>query len=158
MNKLRGMVFGAPIPSQCVILGKEIDLIQQYHTAVCKLSSVNKDLNNQLQYLHTPDMKKKKQELDEQEKSLKLIEQKLGMTPTRKCNDSFCHSAKIELTECPVPTKRMRRESTRQNRRPKGDVLNGTFLKTVQESRQEFTMSPDGFGSSCSIAESHWAI
>ncbi|KAL6087961.1 hypothetical protein STEG23_032158, partial [Scotinomys teguina] len=37
------------------------------------------------------------------------------MTPTRKCNDSFCHSAKIELTECPVPTKRMRRESTRQN-------------------------------------------
>ncbi|KAL6041029.1 hypothetical protein STEG23_019169, partial [Scotinomys teguina] len=115
MDKLRGMVFGAPIPRQCVILGKEIDLIQQYRTAVCKLSSVNKDLNNQLQYLHTPDMKKKKQELDEQEKSLKLIEQKLGMTPTRKCNDSFCHSAKIELTEYPVPTKRMRRESTRQN-------------------------------------------
>ncbi|XP_052606052.1 structural maintenance of chromosomes flexible hinge domain-containing protein 1 isoform X1 [Peromyscus californicus insignis] len=124
MDKLRGMVFGAPVPKQCVILGKEIDLIQQYRTAVCKLSSVNKDLTSQLQYLHTPDMKKKKQELDEQEKSLKLIEQKLGMTPTRKCNDSFCHSAKIELTECPIPTKRMRRESTRQNRRPKGDVPN----------------------------------
>ncbi|XP_036028961.1 structural maintenance of chromosomes flexible hinge domain-containing protein 1 [Onychomys torridus] len=124
MDKLRGMVFGAPVPKQCVILGKEIDLIQQYRNAVCKLNSVNKDLNNQLQYLHTPDMKKKKQELDEQEKSLKLIEQKLGMTPTRKCNDSFCHSAKIELTECPIPTKRMRRESTRQNRRPKGDVPN----------------------------------
>lgn len=40
---------------------------------------MNKDLNGQLEYLHTPDMKKKKQELDEQEKSLKLIEQKLGM-------------------------------------------------------------------------------
>lgn len=55
------------------------DLIQQYRTAVCKLNTVNKDLSSQLQYLHTPDMKKKKQELDEQEKSLKLIEQKLGM-------------------------------------------------------------------------------
>lgn len=46
---------------------------------MCKLGSVNQDLNNQLQYLHTPDMKKKKQELDEQEKNLKLIEQKLGI-------------------------------------------------------------------------------
>ncbi|XP_005367605.1 structural maintenance of chromosomes flexible hinge domain-containing protein 1 isoform X1 [Microtus ochrogaster] len=124
MDKLRGMVFGAPVPKQCMVLGKEIDLIQQYRTAVCKLNTVNKDLSNQLQYLHTPDMKKKKQELDEQEKSLKLIEQKLGMTPAWKCNDSFCHSPKIELTECPIPTKRMRRESTRQNRRPKGDVPN----------------------------------
>ncbi|CAH6792043.1 Smchd1 [Phodopus roborovskii] len=129
MDKLRGMVFGAPIPRQCVVLGKQIDLLQQYRTAVCKLGTVNQDLSNQLQYLHTPDMKKKKQELDEQEKSLKLIEQKLGMTPTRKCNDSVCHTAKIELTECPIPTKKMRRESTRQNRKavwlklfPKGKV------------------------------------
>lgn len=100
------------------------DLIQQYRTALYRLSSVNEDLDNQLQYLHTPDMKKKKQELDEQEKSLKRIEQKLGMTPVRRCNESLCHSPKIEVTECPIPTKRMRRESTRQNRRPKGDVPN----------------------------------
>lgn len=46
---------------------------------MCKLGAVNDDLNGQLEYLHTPDMKKKKQELDEQEKNLKLIEQKLGM-------------------------------------------------------------------------------
>ncbi|ERE83551.1 structural maintenance of chromosomes flexible hinge domain-containing protein 1 [Cricetulus griseus] len=124
MDKLRGMVFGAPIPRQCMVLGKQIDLLQQYRTAVCKLGTVNQDLSNQLQYLHTPDMKKKKQELDEQEKSLKLIEQKLGMTPTRKCIDSFCQSTKIEMIECPIPTKKMRRESTRQNRRPKGDVPN----------------------------------
>ncbi|XP_055466093.1 structural maintenance of chromosomes flexible hinge domain-containing protein 1 [Psammomys obesus] len=114
MDKLRGMVFGAPVPRQCIVLGKQIDLIQQYRTALCKLNSVNQDLNTQLQYLHTPDMKRKKQELDEQEKSLKIIEQKLGMTPTPK----------IELTECPIPAKRMRRETTRQNRRSKGDIPN----------------------------------
>ncbi|XP_061025692.1 structural maintenance of chromosomes flexible hinge domain-containing protein 1 isoform X2 [Eubalaena glacialis] len=112
MDKLRGMVFGAPVPKQCLILGEQIDLLQQYRTAVCRLGSVNKDLNGQLEYLHTPDMKKKKQELDEQEKNLKLIEQKLGMTPTRKCNDSLRHP----MTDCPIPPKRMRREATRQNR------------------------------------------
>uniref|UniRef100_A0A8C5ZGB7 Structural maintenance of chromosomes flexible hinge domain containing 1 n=1 Tax=Marmota marmota marmota TaxID=9994 RepID=A0A8C5ZGB7_MARMA len=116
MDKLRGMVFGAPVPKQCLILGEQIDLLQQYRSAVCKLGSVNEDLNGQLEYLHTPDMKKKKQELDEQEKSLKLIEQKLGMTPTRKCNDSLRHSTKVEMTDCPIPPKRMRRETTRQNR------------------------------------------
>lgn len=124
MDKLRGMVFGAPVPKQCVDLGKQIDLIQQYRNALCKLNSVRADLDHQLQYLHTPDMKRKKQELDEQEKSLKRIEQKLGMTPMRRCSDSLCLSPKIEVTECPIPTKRMRRESIRQNRRPKGDVPN----------------------------------
>nr|XP_044998928.1 structural maintenance of chromosomes flexible hinge domain-containing protein 1 isoform X1 [Jaculus jaculus] len=124
MDKLRGMVFGAPVPKQCLILGEQIDLLQQYRTALHKLDTVNEDFNVQLQYLRTPDMKKKKQELDEQEKSLKLIEQKLGMTPTRKCSDSLRHSVKVELTGSPIPAKRMRRESTRQNRRPKGDLPN----------------------------------
>lgn len=55
------------------------DLLQQYRTAVAKLNTVIEDLSRQSQYLHTPDMKKKKQELDEQEKNLKLIEQKLGV-------------------------------------------------------------------------------
>ncbi|XP_012507531.1 PREDICTED: structural maintenance of chromosomes flexible hinge domain-containing protein 1 [Propithecus coquereli] len=116
MDKLRGMVFGAPVPKQCLIIGKQIDLLQQYRSALCKLDAVNKDLNNQLEYLRTPDMKQKKQELDEQEKNLKLIEQKLGMTPTRKSNDSLRHSAKVEVADCPVPPKRMRRETIRQNR------------------------------------------
>lgn len=60
-------------------LGFLADLLQQYRTAVCRLGTVNKELKGELEYLHTPDMKKKKQELDEQEKNLKLIEQKLGI-------------------------------------------------------------------------------
>ncbi|KAK2094659.1 hypothetical protein P7K49_028397 [Saguinus oedipus] len=84
------------------------DLPQQYRSAVYKLDSVNKDFNSQLEYLHTPDMKKKKQELDEHEKNLKLIEEKLGMTPIRKCNESLHQSPKVEMTDCPIPPKRMR--------------------------------------------------
>lgn len=43
-----------------------------------KLDNVNKDLCLHVKALHTPEAQKKKQELAEQEKSLKLIEQKLG--------------------------------------------------------------------------------
>lgn len=56
----------------------QLDLLQQYRAAVVKLDKANKDLDLQLQSLNTPEMQKKKQELAEQEKSLKLIEQKLG--------------------------------------------------------------------------------
>lgn len=56
----------------------QLDLLQQYRAAVVKLDDVNKDLDLHLQSLNTPEMQKKKQELAEQEKSLKLIKQKLG--------------------------------------------------------------------------------
>uniref|UniRef100_F7GDI9 SMC hinge domain-containing protein n=1 Tax=Monodelphis domestica TaxID=13616 RepID=F7GDI9_MONDO len=78
MDKLRGMVFGAPLPRLYQTLAGQIDLLQQYRSAVCKLSSVTKELNVQIDYLNTPDMQKKKQELSEQEKNLERIEQKLG--------------------------------------------------------------------------------
>lgn len=43
-----------------------------------KLDDANKDLDLHLQSLNTPEMQKKKQELAEQEKNLKLVKQKLG--------------------------------------------------------------------------------
>ncbi|XP_023609983.1 structural maintenance of chromosomes flexible hinge domain-containing protein 1 isoform X5 [Myotis lucifugus] len=117
MDKLRGMVFGAPVPKQCLVLGQQIDLLQQYRNALDKLNSLTKELNSELEYLQSPEMKKKKQELDEREKTLKLMEQHLlGVTPTRKGSDSLGHPTKVEMTDCPIPPKRMRREVTRQNR------------------------------------------
>ncbi|XP_015418161.1 PREDICTED: structural maintenance of chromosomes flexible hinge domain-containing protein 1 [Myotis davidii] len=117
MDKLRGMVFGAPVPKQCLVLGQQIDLLQQYRNALDKLNSLTKELNSELEYLQSPEMKKKKQELDEREKTLKLMEQHLlGVTPTRKGSDSLGHPTKVEMTDCPNPPKRMRREVTRQNR------------------------------------------
>lgn len=56
----------------------QLDLLQQYRAAVIKLDNVNKDLDLHLQSLNTPEMQKKKQELAEQEKSLKIVKQKLG--------------------------------------------------------------------------------
>lgn len=56
----------------------QLDLLQQYRAAVIKFDNVNKDLDLHLQSLNTPEMQKRKQELAEQEKSLKIVKQKLG--------------------------------------------------------------------------------
>ncbi|XP_056679733.1 structural maintenance of chromosomes flexible hinge domain-containing protein 1 isoform X1 [Monodelphis domestica] len=113
MDKLRGMVFGAPLPRLYQTLAGQIDLLQQYRSAVCKLSSVTKELNVQIDYLNTPDMQKKKQELSEQEKNLERIEQKLGMTPTGK-GELVRQAAKLNMSDSPIPSKRMRRETTKK--------------------------------------------
>ncbi|KAM4688949.1 structural maintenance of chromosomes flexible hinge domain-containing protein 1 [Discoglossus pictus] len=112
IDKLRGMVFGAPLPKEHDSLGTEIDLLQQYQLAISKADSVNEELDLQVQMLHSPEMLQKKKELDEQEKHLKDIEQKLGMTPKNRNQNSAKNSSKLD--DCPVPTKRMRRENLKK--------------------------------------------
>uniref|UniRef100_A0A493SXT1 Structural maintenance of chromosomes flexible hinge domain containing 1 n=1 Tax=Anas platyrhynchos platyrhynchos TaxID=8840 RepID=A0A493SXT1_ANAPP len=114
MDKLRGMVFGAPMPKLYSTFSGQIDLLQQYRAAVVKLDSVNKDLDLHLRSLNTPEMQKKKQELAEQEKNLMLIEQKLGMTPSDKVTESLLQSIMLDASDTPIPPKRMRRETVKK--------------------------------------------
>ncbi|XP_005997938.1 structural maintenance of chromosomes flexible hinge domain-containing protein 1 isoform X1 [Latimeria chalumnae] len=113
IDKLRGMVFGAPLPKAYYIRSTQIDLIQQYRTAFVKLSNVKQELDLQLQYLSSPEMKTKEEELTDQEKNLKLVEQKLGMTPSRGASEAKLKPAVLDM-DCPVPLKRMRREGTKK--------------------------------------------
>uniref|UniRef100_A0A803VUA2 Structural maintenance of chromosomes flexible hinge domain containing 1 n=1 Tax=Ficedula albicollis TaxID=59894 RepID=A0A803VUA2_FICAL len=114
MDKLRGMVFGAPI-LQC-LLSVCSNLLQQYRAAVIKLENVNKDLDLHLQSLNTPEMQKKKQELAEQEKSLKIVKQKLGMTPalSDKGAESLLQPTMLDMSDTPIPPKRMRRDTVKK--------------------------------------------
>nr|XP_033789850.1 structural maintenance of chromosomes flexible hinge domain-containing protein 1 isoform X2 [Geotrypetes seraphini] len=113
MDKLRGMVFGAPLPKSYENICVQIELLQQYRLAAIKANDVKEELDLELGSLGTPEMRKKKHELDEQEKNLKLIEQKLGMTPNRGTDISFEDST-VDMTNTPIPTKRMRREGTKK--------------------------------------------
>ncbi|XP_030908704.2 structural maintenance of chromosomes flexible hinge domain-containing protein 1 [Melopsittacus undulatus] len=115
MDKLRGMVFGAPMPKLYSAFAGQIDLLQQYRTAVLKLDTANKDLDLHLQSLNAPEMQKKRQELAEQEKSLKLIEQKLGMTPSDKVTESLLQPVMLDMPDTPIPPKRMRRETMKKS-------------------------------------------
>ncbi|XP_056340548.1 structural maintenance of chromosomes flexible hinge domain-containing protein 1 isoform X2 [Oenanthe melanoleuca] len=116
MDKLRGMVFGAPMPKLYSTFSGQIDLLQQYRAAVIKLDSVNKDLDLHLQSLNTPEMQKKKQELAEQEKSLKIVKQKLGMTPalSDKGAESLLQPTMLDMSDTPLPPKRMRRDTVKK--------------------------------------------
>ncbi|XP_042299149.1 structural maintenance of chromosomes flexible hinge domain-containing protein 1-like isoform X1 [Sceloporus undulatus] len=114
MDKLRGMVFGAPLPQRYNILSTQIDLLQQYHTAVIRLHKVKAELEDQEKLVKTPEMQTKKQELADQERDLKLIEQELGMTSSGRCTTSSFLQEEQDLTDCPSPPKRMRREGTKR--------------------------------------------
>ncbi|KAM4704987.1 structural maintenance of chromosomes flexible hinge domain-containing protein 1 [Rhinophrynus dorsalis] len=111
IDKLRGMVFGAPLPKEYETLGTVIDLLQQYRAAVYKSNCVNEELNQQLETLHSPEMQLKKEELELQEKRLKDLEQMLGMTPRNRNTVTVNKPLKLDISECPIPSKRMRREN-----------------------------------------------
>ncbi|KAM6086922.1 structural maintenance of chromosomes flexible hinge domain-containing protein 1 isoform 3-T3 [Chlamydotis macqueenii] len=140
MDKLRGMVFGAPMPKLYCAFAGQIDLLQQYRAALVKLDNVNKDLELHLQSLNTPEMLKKKQELAEQEKSLKLIEQKLGMTPSDKVTESLLHPVILDMTDTPIPPKRMRRETVKKLYSSEEWISSPT--KKQQQQQQALQISP----------------
>lgn len=115
MDKLRGMVFGSPLPPMYYTLGTQIDLLQQYRTAVIKLGNVKEELDLQLNYLHSPEMLQKRDELNSQEKQLKDIEKKLGMTPARGTNGSGFRPTVLDMADgSRICTKRTRRDNSRK--------------------------------------------
>ncbi|XP_062987369.1 structural maintenance of chromosomes flexible hinge domain-containing protein 1 [Elgaria multicarinata webbii] len=114
MDKLRGMVFGAPLPQHYNILSTQIDLLHQYHTAAVKLNKINTELEHQEHSFNTPEMQKKKEELAEQEANLRLIEQQLGMNSSGRCTKSSFHAERFDSLDTPNPPKRIRREITKR--------------------------------------------
>lgn len=114
IDKLRGMVFGEPLPKRYHNLREQIDLLQQYQSSVVKVGEVNDELELHLESLNTPEMLQKKQELSEQEENLRLIEQKLGMTPTNRGTKSTIKSTEVNMSDNSATPKRMKRECTRK--------------------------------------------
>ncbi|KAM5157298.1 structural maintenance of chromosomes flexible hinge domain-containing protein 1 [Mantella aurantiaca] len=102
LDRLRGTVFGAPLPKDYDTLSVEIDLLQQYCAAVKRSQNVDKELKKQVEQLNSPDMREKKKELDEQQIKLKIIEKKLGITPKNQ-------NAEV-MSDCPIPTKRAKKK------------------------------------------------
>ncbi|XP_075069474.1 structural maintenance of chromosomes flexible hinge domain-containing protein 1 isoform X2 [Mixophyes fleayi] len=109
LDKLKGILFGAPLPREYDIISAEIDLLQQYCAAVARSRSVCQDLNKHMKTLNSPDMLQKKQELDEQERSLKEIERKLGLTPKLQDSGVEDRSNGLKMSDCPIPSKRAKK-------------------------------------------------
>ncbi|XP_070603694.1 structural maintenance of chromosomes flexible hinge domain-containing protein 1 isoform X2 [Erythrolamprus reginae] len=74
IEKLRGMVFGAPLPPDFNV---SLDLLQQYRAAFEQLNKVNTDLGKEK--LVTLEMQRKSEELEELKGKLASIEKILGI-------------------------------------------------------------------------------
>uniref|UniRef100_A0A3Q1FDU6 Structural maintenance of chromosomes flexible hinge domain containing 1 n=1 Tax=Acanthochromis polyacanthus TaxID=80966 RepID=A0A3Q1FDU6_9TELE len=71
-------MFGAPLPQTYHTLRNDIELLQQYQIAVRKREEAEKERNDHLKNLYSPEMKMKKQELEEKKKLLEDIDRQLG--------------------------------------------------------------------------------
>ncbi|KAM9500750.1 structural maintenance of chromosomes flexible hinge domain-containing protein 1 isoform 1-T1 [Clarias gariepinus] len=110
IEKLRGHVFGAPLPPEYHTTCKQKELLQQYSIAAQKALKVKVDYDYHMEYLQSPKMKQTKQELQQQEKEFREIEKKLCSTPVRTSPGSLKRNLQDELDES-LPAKRIRRKT-----------------------------------------------
>lgn len=110
-EKLRGQVFGAPLPAEYHQTRLQIDLLQQYSVAMQKASTVQADYDSHLMDLQSPLMKQKEQELRVQEVELQKIEETLARTPEQMSDAvRVKRNLEPESSDTPVLPKRIRRK------------------------------------------------
>ncbi|XP_031439419.1 structural maintenance of chromosomes flexible hinge domain-containing protein 1 isoform X2 [Clupea harengus] len=109
IEKLRGHVFGAPLPKEYYTASSHAEMLQQYRAALDKSQEVQADYDAHVQYLQSPEMRQKERELKEQTSQLQDIEQELASTPARTPLVSAVKRAHLEQGESSrAPSKRAR--------------------------------------------------
>ncbi|CAH3188149.1 unnamed protein product [Porites lobata] len=83
LERMRGAVFAAPLPLTFHSLTTQIEQLQAFKQAVIKHTQAKEELSLQLQHGQTEEMKIKHRECREAETQLRMIEERLGMTPTQ---------------------------------------------------------------------------
>ncbi|XP_060788894.1 structural maintenance of chromosomes flexible hinge domain-containing protein 1 isoform X2 [Neoarius graeffei] len=110
IEKLRGHVFGAPVSQEYHTICQKKELLQQYSLAIQKAVQVKVDYEHHIEYLQSPKMKQTQQELQQQEKELHDIEQKLASTPVRTSPGSLKRNLQDDV-DASLPAKRVRRKT-----------------------------------------------
>ncbi|KAL5015375.1 hypothetical protein ScPMuIL_009645 [Solemya velum] len=105
IEKLRGAVFGEPLPQAYGEISTQIDCLQSYKTAMNKHTLAKQELAEQVESLMTPEMQAKFKECNEAENQLKEMEKRLGMTATPKRSST---AALVSMVAESSPNKRSR--------------------------------------------------
>ncbi|XP_020631086.1 structural maintenance of chromosomes flexible hinge domain-containing protein 1-like [Orbicella faveolata] len=114
LERMRGAVFAAPLPFAFHSLTTQIDQLQAYRQAVLKHTQAKEELSLQLQHGQTEEMKVKHRECREAETQLRMIEERLGMTPTQyNMPPSPATMLLTELSTPPARTATSRRAGAR---------------------------------------------
>ncbi|XP_070842775.1 structural maintenance of chromosomes flexible hinge domain-containing protein 1 [Chaetodon trifascialis] len=101
-------VFGAPPPQEYYTVTKDTELLIQYRSALEKKVKAEKDRENHLKDMRSPEMLKNQQELEEKEKQLEDIERQRVSTPVRPVKRGLRHAAEPSG----ILTKRAKQGST----------------------------------------------
>uniref|UniRef100_A0A3Q4HFB5 Structural maintenance of chromosomes flexible hinge domain containing 1 n=1 Tax=Neolamprologus brichardi TaxID=32507 RepID=A0A3Q4HFB5_NEOBR len=72
-------MFGAPLPQQYHSLKEQIDLLNQYCSAVSKREEIERERDDHVKKITSPDVQQKQKDLDDKKKQLTEIEKELGM-------------------------------------------------------------------------------
>ncbi|KAM6977635.1 LOW QUALITY PROTEIN: structural maintenance of chromosomes flexible hinge domain-containing protein 1 [Aplochiton taeniatus] len=80
IEKLRGQVFGAPLPAQYHTLKRQIDLLQKCRGAIQTSQVVKGEFDKHMHYLKSAEMVLKEEEMEQKQRQLKEIEAKLAST------------------------------------------------------------------------------
>ncbi|CAM9734177.1 unnamed protein product [Lampetra planeri] len=83
LAKLRGAVFGAPLPAECQELSSQIGYLQELRSAIEQHNDVQRELRSHVDEMRSPQMKQQQAELRDSEQKLRSLEHKIGMTPQR---------------------------------------------------------------------------
>ncbi|XP_038051940.1 structural maintenance of chromosomes flexible hinge domain-containing protein 1-like [Patiria miniata] len=82
LEKMKGAIFGAPIPNGCHQLSRQIELLESLQQAIQKRVEVELELRTQEEEQNSAAMRNKRRECQEAAEQLALVEKKLGMTQT----------------------------------------------------------------------------
>ncbi|RMX48106.1 hypothetical protein pdam_00002687 [Pocillopora damicornis] len=114
LERMRGAVFAAPLPLAFHSFTTQIEQLQQFKQAVLKHAQAKEELSLQLQHGQTEEMKVKHRECREAETQLRMIEERLGMTPTQyNMPPSPATMLLTELSTPPARTATSRRAGAR---------------------------------------------
>lgn len=83
IEKLRGHIFGAPLPQQYFTISSDVELLQQYGSALEKYLCVQGEYQVHQEYLKSPEMQQKQADLTLHKSQLEEIEKALASTPKR---------------------------------------------------------------------------
>ncbi|XP_063339511.1 structural maintenance of chromosomes flexible hinge domain-containing protein 1 isoform X2 [Pelmatolapia mariae] len=71
-------MFGAPLPQQYHSLKEQIDLLSQYCSAVLKREEIERERDDHVKKITSPDVQQKQKDLDDKKRQLKEIEKELA--------------------------------------------------------------------------------
>uniref|UniRef100_A0A669DFZ1 Structural maintenance of chromosomes flexible hinge domain containing 1 n=1 Tax=Oreochromis niloticus TaxID=8128 RepID=A0A669DFZ1_ORENI len=72
-------MFGAPLPQQYHSLMEQIELLRQYCSAVSKREEIERERDDHVKKIASPDVQQKEKDLEDKKRQLREIEKELGM-------------------------------------------------------------------------------